>query len=740
MKIGMKSLDNEPIPYEETELPNISQFKKAPPTREGKVTLKFKDLPPNSKPEECVEADRFKNMQFPFKYFNPLQSAFLPEVSNDNNVVICGATSAGKTIIAEMTAAQTLEELRKTDPQATVAYISPLKALAAEKERDWTDPGHFFYRYNISILTGDYILTDERKKELAEADIVCMSSEMLGSRIRRNKTEKNSWLANIRAVIVDESHLLTVEERGANLEVALMKFTKVNPKSRVIFLSATMPNVDEMGGWLTKLNGKETTIVKNNYRPVDLKWNFEEFTSSNVYYKNENNKIIKAMQVLHKYRQDKFIVFVHGKKTGREILDRCAEAGISAKFHNADLQRGDREGIEASFRSKEPGSLRVLVSTSTLAWGLNMPARRVLIVGLHRGISLVEPLDIIQMGGRAGRVGLDTQGDVHILIRDGHKEHDRKFCTIMQPITSRIADLNALAFHLVSEIAEGNVKTSKEALRWYVRSLANHQKLFENHSVSWDTPEELVTDVIERLIKCGALRKDVSETLYPTPIGRVASWFYFSPFDTASWVDNFKKVLGNKKPSNADIAWAVGNTFSARQDYPVKLNGSAEKMHDTFSDRWEMVEGAEKHTFAVYCLLTDTNPKRQDLNGLIAGYRIDSERMAQAIELLGTIGNYFDKAEAENVILELPYRIRYGCGDRGLELLMLPGVGRKTAKQLMGNRRIYSCKELVSAQELGHKVFTDTKWDKLKNAAKEIARIGHIAYIKKIKEAKKAKR
>ena len=735
----MKSLDNEPVAHEETELPNIRELCRPPTGRIGKVVMKFNELPPNCTEDQCIESKVYPHMEFPFKYFNPMQSSYLSEVGKDNNVVVCGRTSAGKTVVAELTFAQTLEKLRKTDPQATVAYISPLKALAAEKEKDWKDEGHFFHKYNISILTGDYILTDERKKELAEADIVCMSSEMLGSRIRRNKTEKNEWINNIRAVIIDESHLLTVAGRGPNLEVALMKFTKVNPKCRIIFLSATMPNVDELGGWLTKLNGRETTIVKSDYRPVDLKWNFEIFQSNEYYYKNEQSKVRKVLAILHYYKKDKFIVFVHSKKIGRTILDLCAESGISAKFHNADLNRGDRESIEASFKSQESGSLRVLVSTSTLAWGLNMPARRVLIAGLHRGMNLVEPLDIIQMGGRAGRVGLDTQGDVHVLIRSDYEKQDTEFCTIIQPITSQIANLNALAFHMVSEIAEGNVTTYKEALQWYLRSLAYHQDLFSKFDgVTRKSAQDLIKDVLERLVMCGALTYDKIR-FYSTAIGKVASWFYFSPFDTAAWVDNFKKILTNPNPSDSDIAWAIGNSFTAKRDYPLKLIGATKKMYATLNNHSEMIGGVEKHTFAMYCLLTNTDPKRADLNGLITGYRIDSERMAQAIDMLGNYGKYFDNLNAENIILELPFRIRYGCGNRGIELLMLPGVGKKTVGQIM-NRKIFSCKELVSAQELGHKVFTDSKWEKVKTVAKEVARTGHIAYLKKLKAIKKAKR
>lgn len=1134
MKIGQNVIE-EPVYLEEPSV-DVSQFlPRETARRAGNVVLKFTELPPNAPPEQCRPATEFPYMKFPFKWFNPMQSQFLAEVSKDNNVVVCGRTSAGKTVVAEAVASYTLQELRKTDPCARVAYISPLKALASEKQEDWTSPGHDFYQYNISILTGDYILTDERKKELAAADIICMSSEMLGSRIRRNLTEKNIWVNEIRTLVVDECvpyetkialadgsqrcigelfdkniatnvlsydhksssivskkvvrykklpvikqvykvsfpnkkyllctedekmyvidrgyecvrnlihlkniqalcyvkktqfvrqtmgckifcaldnfrkkynirvniggrsyklwknweawckrttsdragfetkaihileiqkietacantaessakqrlfqkeydceihypkykgiergvryhahkekedrnknvfkannasnstsnmvhgrwissgqkrlaikfarifrkgkqttcsvvklvlenirqsfkskkellydtialagtgstseinitiqnppvheiqdsgqhrksflcnvwedffsnkettwigtksfvmpkkemqkkvvrnsckniskhkilatpieyvydieveethnffangilvhncHLITMPERGPNLEVALMKFTAVNPKCRVIFLSATMPNVEELGGWLTKLNGKQTTILRSDYRPVDLRWNFEQFSVARNYRQTEENKIKRAIAVINSYPNDKFICFVHGKKTGRVILDILKDQGVPAQFHNADLNRETRASIEASFKSREPGSLRVLVSTSTLAWGLNMPARRVLIVGLHRGINLVEPLDIIQMGGRAGRVGLDTHGDVHVLIRNVYAEEDTRFCTIVQPIVSRITDISALAFHMVSEISEGAVKTPQQAINWYVRSLAHHQGILEKTGAEWDSPEELVKDVLQKLTECRAVTTDVAGTLYATPIGKVASWFYFSPFDVADWAGNFRRVLKTRNPSDHELAWAIANTFSNRQDYPVDLNGSAVEFSNKMPAdlRQNMVGGVEKHSYAVYCLLKGKEHKDIDVAvaAIASRYRIDGDRIAQTLEVLGTFGKMFDGLPGQDALLEVPYRMRYGLGI-GLELLVLHGIGRKTAIQILG-RGVKTCKELLVTQESATPIFTKEKWGKIKDQVLQVARLGHIEYLKRLRKNKK---
>ena len=693
------------------------------------VTLKYKGYPPNCDPNECTPSSEFPHMKSQVEFFNPIQSLFMKEVHKDNNIVVCGSTSCGKTTIAEMAAAHTLEEERKTNPLAKVAYISPLKALASEKQADWTNPSHAFYKYNIAILTGDFILTDDRKKELAEADIICMSSEMLGSRIRRNKAEKNLFINQIRVLVVDESHLLTTEARGANLEVAIMKFTAVNPQCRVVFLSATMPNVDEMGSWLTLLNKKESTIVKSDYRPVKLNWNWEIFDSAGYYGQIEQNKSLKVIELLNRYRNDKFIVFVHTKKTGRQIMAMLKEAGEEAQFHNADLKYETRNKIETSFRSREPGSLRILVATSTIAWGLNMPARRVIITGLTRGRDMVDPLDVTQMGGRAGRVGLDDAGDVHVLIRNTKMKDDVAFCKTIQPITSKISDKASLAFHLVSEIAEGTVKNKAMALNWFTRSLAHLQKILElRHNT---TATQLIDEVFYNLERCGAIHNNTDGTYVASAIGKISSWFYFSPFDVADWKSNFRQILTGAKPTDIDIAWALGHNNTAIGEYKLtEPPPFVQKILDVLTGKGVIIKGgADKHISAMYSLLTGKEAGTPEVDVLAGRYRMDSERIGQAIQMLSTMGKYFEGMPHDYIIHEMPIRLTYGMGDACMDLLVLPGVGRKTAEQIMG-RNITTAKQLIVAQTTGTKVLTDKKWEAIKDDVVQVATVGHIAYLK----------
>ena len=230
---------------------------------------------------------------FPFEYFNPVQSRIFELYDKDCNVIVAAKTSAGKTICSEMIMSH---EIRERGGKAM--FLAPLKALAKEKIDDWTDPNHHFADCNLSICTGDYRLTAARKKELENSDIVLMTSEMLNSRCRNNKSENNEWLKDIGTLVVDESHLLTVPGRGDHLEVGLMKLTQIAPNARVVFLSATMPNVGEIAEWISyQLTGKETYLIESEYRPCPLGVHYESYISQGKYESIEEEKLNSALML-----------------------------------------------------------------------------------------------------------------------------------------------------------------------------------------------------------------------------------------------------------------------------------------------------------------------------------------------------------------------------------------------------------------------------------------------------------
>lgn len=320
--------------------------------------------------EDLIPTRLYPYAKFPFPHFNPVQSGLFHYYDQDINMTIAASTSAGKTVCSEMFLAH---EIRKRGGKGM--FIAPLKALAQEKIDDWTDPNHHFHDLNLSICTGDYILTEARKKELQEANLILMTSEMLASRVRNFQSEKNNWLKDVQTIIYDESHLITVPGRGDHLEVGLMKLTEINPNLRVIFLSATLPNVDQVCRWLSKLTNKTTYFLESKYRPCPLKVHYVPYEKyKQDYDSTELSKIHTAELLIEKHPDDKFLVFTHTKRTGDLAKKRFQQKGWSCEFHNADLSKEDRLRFEAEF--KKPlvdGGMRVLVATSTIAWGCCAP-------------------------------------------------------------------------------------------------------------------------------------------------------------------------------------------------------------------------------------------------------------------------------------------------------------------------------------------------------------------------------
>lgn len=690
------------------------------------VKMKFMGLPPNSIESECIKSNEFPYMNFCFEYFNPMQSLFFKEVEKDNNVVVCAKTSAGKTVVAEMVIAQTLTRIRDRYPNATAAYIAPLKALCKEKEMDWTDKNHPFSNCRLSILSGDYILTPERKNEVQRADILVMSSEMLGSRIRKRKEEGTNFLSKLKVLVVDESHLITVPGRGPNLESAIVKFTVANPDCRIIFLSATMPNVSEMGGWLTSLNGKESTVIQSPYRPVDLKWNWEIYEGSRSYITNSNAKRACAVNVITKYSQDKFLLFVHSKKEGRKIKKELLDSNIHSEFYSADLDLKSRLKLEEEFGDRTGRGLRVLITTSALAWGLNKPARRVFILGIHRGINKVQTLDIIQMGGRAGRVGIDDAGDVHVAISNRDKSAEINHCTVSKPITSQISSSDILGFHLVSEICEGTVFDLDSAIEWYSRTLSYYQSSTKDKNKLHDFMKETIAS----LENANAI-EDKEGRLRIKAIGKVSSWFYLSPWDISWWTSNLRKVCKKKKVSKSELAWAIANTPSNKEDYPLKNIGQEYSASRGFEELnklgYSLYGGVSKHFAAVYALLTNKQPKLPEIRGLASQYKFDMDRKMSAIKTVDSISGYFKKLEGYHKIVQLPYLAKYGISSKGVELVMLPEIGYVNAKKMMDSYKIYTARDFVSYVKMGRKPVSDKILAKALPVAERIARMGVVA-------------
>lgn len=633
-------------------------------------------MPPVIKAEDqliTVATSEYPYAKWKFEKFNPVQSRIMDYYDQDVNGLIAAKTSAGKTVIAEMFLAQ---EVRERGGKGM--FLAPLRALAREKITDWTDKKYHFKDQKISICTGDYRLTKERAKELNEANLIIMTSEMLNHRSRNYKSEQNNWLLDVGTIVIDESHLLTVPGRGDHLEVGLMKFTEINPKARLVLLSATMPNVEEIADWISySLTKKQTFCLKSQYRPVPLTIHYEPYDDQGKYDQVEQEKVNKAMDIIEWYPDDKFLVFAHTKRTGEIMKQTLLSSGIEAQFHNADLEADERAKVEDRF--KNDPKLRVIVATSTLAWGLNLPARRVLILGVHRGLSEVESHDIIQMVGRSGRLGIDPMGDAYILVPESLQQMYRakfnKPDRIESQLLEKVGDHHkVLAFHLVSEIHHECVQTTDDIHAWYRRSLA----YFQNKELD----DKVVDDTLNLLKKKGAIWEDESDKWVCKPIGKVSSLFYFSPFDVSDLYFNFKYLFDNNR-ENDDyfISMALANidTFKGgivsrieKDEMSIYANKVRQMMAGTYVN-----DASLKIGFCYYSLLNGLTT--QSLSAIQRNLQSDFARVSQVLQSLESHSGGLAKA---GYFKNLEGRIVNGVPSHLVDLCQVPNIGKVRARKL----------------------------------------------------------
>jgi replicative superfamily II helicase len=660
-----------------------------------------------------VETSKYPDYAYwPFEKFNPPQSCVIDVFEQDANIGIAAATSAGKTVCAEMYMAH---EIRTRGGKAM--YLGTHKALVQEKLNDWTDFDHHFSDLNISICSGDYQLTDARKKELAKADIICMTSEMLASRCRNFKSEKNNFLLDLGTLVVDESHLLTVPGRGDHLEVALMKITEINPNIRIVLLSATMPNVVEICEWLSfNLNGKDTYYLNSQYRPCPLDLHYPMYYDQNRRYDaNEASKVDSALDIVKEYPDDKFLIFAHTKRTGESMKSALKKRKIQAEFHNANCSKAKRTQIETDFCNPKK-ELRCVIATSTLAWGMNLPARRVIVLGVHRGLTEVDTYDIAQMVGRAGRPKFDKKGDAYILLPQTDVRSQKNRITNPVPITSQLLEHHKiLAFHLVSEIHQRTVKTLEDIHKWYSRSLGSYQ----SHNLDYK-----VDDTLEALMKCGAVVKSDEGIYDVTAVGRIASMFYYSPFDVADLKRNFKGLFEkDKQDDDLWLSMALGNTDSNRTNIVTRADKAAmeayyRKIEGMSRTRPKpFMEAAIKGGFAYHCLLTGNMPPA--LYSFAYGLKADFDRLVQVLNVIDSMSGQWEMKEWFE---SLSKRVMYGVKPELMSLIEIAEVGKVRAEMLF-EKNIKSAQDILDDPQLARAVLNvkPNIFDKIVESAQALA-------------------
>jgi helicase len=621
--------------------------------------------------EQLVLVKDFPFAKYNFTNFNIVQSTILPYCSEDMNGVVAASTSSGKTIVAEIFGSQLIREKKKK-----FIYLTPLKALAQEKIDDWTNENHHFSDLKLSICTGDYQIDDSRLKEIQDSDIVILTSEMLDHRLRMHKSEKSSFIKDCGVLVVDESHLLTIEGRGDKLETALMRFTLINPEAKIILLSATMPNVIQLAEWISSLNKKDTFILESNYRPCKLNVNFCAFDDE---VGNQSLSLVSmfenALDLVTKYNLDKFIIFTHSKKMGYSMLQMLQDNSIFADFHNADLSKEKRVELEKSFRNQD--GIRVLVATSTLAAGVNTPARRVIILGTTRNGHLIPSYEIQQECGRAGRPAFDKDGDAYIFVGKSEFKKEKERLEKKELITSRLLDqengfYKNLAFQILSEIHNQKKYTLKDIFNWYKRSFS----CFIGKNISTSIFSNTLTSLID--LGVISLQNDI---LSLTNIGKVSVNNYVSPFIVVSFKNSFVNYFKNHLENDFYLSFALANNSDNLINYMTKNEKSYVSSYiDNLKKTLDVKNIPDSILKTGYCYYSMLNNSKEVIFPALSKklkYSLDRTlQILKQIDFSYTFKNY------KNTFDSISVRIKKNIPIDLVELAKIPKIGYLRAKLL----------------------------------------------------------
>src|SRR3989338_2242555 len=178
--------------------------------------------------------------------YDPFQEKSIAAIDLGKSVLVSPPTGAGKTAIAE-------HAIKKALPrQERVIYTAPIKALSNQKYRDFSGR----YGDQVGILTGDVSLNPR-------APLIIMTTEIY----RNQLFEDPERLKNTTWVIFDEVHYLDDIERGTVWEEAIM----FSPGHiRLLALSATAPNIEEVAEWIRSILNHPIEVVIETHRPVPL--------------------------------------------------------------------------------------------------------------------------------------------------------------------------------------------------------------------------------------------------------------------------------------------------------------------------------------------------------------------------------------------------------------------------------------------------------------------------------------
>ncbi len=480
---------------------------------------------------------------------HPPQAKALPVALSGENLLLSIPTASGKSLVAYLAI---IQRILIEKPGSRAYYLVPLKALASEKVQELREAGQYL-GFTVGMAVGDRA---GETVSLDQADVIVATSEKFDSLIRN----REDFLNQVSIVVADEVHLIHDRSRGPTMEVNLARIKHERPEAQILALSATVGNADEIADWLEakKIQSDWRPVVLRygtvceglveprlqvgpNVEEIELPPPFTLEDEGDNLRNVLSSTVIDGGQVLI-FRSTRRFAEGSATKLGKwfhkrmltwqsqpdsspvdmdvtarmkalaelaqaieeseestlmgEKLTEALHGGVA--FHHAGLTSNQRRLIEEAFRNR---ILFAICATPTLAAGVNLPARRVIIRDLTRwddGLNRPLPrMEVHQMLGRAGRPRYDPYGDAWLMAR--HLEHADEIAQFYfnnepEDVESKLAADPAMRVHVLAAIATGGQRDRDSLGRFF-------RQTFLGHIVENDWLEERIDGIIAWLIE-----------------------------------------------------------------------------------------------------------------------------------------------------------------------------------------------------------------------------------------------
>lgn len=667
------------------------------------------------------------NTAYPYiKEFNPAQKAVIESgyLEDKSNYIISIPTASGKTVLGILPALKTILNGGKA------VYAAPLLSIQNEKVKEFKA----FEEHGIKV-----------GKHPSNSDLSVMVFESFDALTRF------SWnvLREVDTLIIDEFHMIGEYSRGPTLESAITRAKIINPSLRIIALSATLKNIDEIEQWL---DGK---TVEHDYRPVPL--NKEVLDAEMFNTKNKNDVIVKIVEKAiednsqalsfvstrrfteslatyvakkidkkttkeqkHKFKQVADKLLEVPKKKGSLPTTTCLKLAEAAEkgvvFHHAGLFNEQKEIIEDEFRN---GNILMITATPSLMYGVNLPSKYVVIRDHTRwtsnGPASIPVFDYEQMSGRAGRPQYDDVGYSYLVAKTMDEAFDLEARYIdgeIELTNSKLIDnKDAIYKQIIAQIASSLSKNLDDLNDFFGKTLYGFQmknnpsmSMFAQDSLNWE-----LESALEFLLQNGIIRA-TPEGLKTTDFGNLIAKSNYA-VETAVKIKEYVSTM--EKLNTAEMIYALAET----PDLPL-ISFKGRKSKDPVRDKLSecglfAVDIGNPEATAVSLIEWIDERNEYEIENAYNVYSASTRRSAYeasrlvkfAKNTLEVLGNYSNLKDMDY----LSARLYYGVKEDIIPLVVgVKRLGRKRARLLMktfgDNLSEASEKELQKVEGIGSKL------------------------------------